>query len=78
MAWDCNGRSAAPVQARIPLDLTEEETAIYEILQQKGETGIDALTHSIGWDPGWLASWLISLECKGIIRVLPGKRYVIL
>jgi len=76
MGWDLDSQPVKPKQIRMQLELEGNEGIIYSHLQQKGELGIDALSDVTGMHHSNLAACLLSLECKGAISALPGKRYV--
>ena len=64
-------------QAQLFLDLTQDETALVSIIRNQPEIPIDQLTLAARFTPGVLASHILNLEFKGIIRTLPGKRYIV-
>jgi DNA processing protein len=74
MNWDTEGK---PVQARLPLDLSPAETAVVNLLRERPKTPIDELSVATRQGPGPLAALLLELEFKGIVRHLPGKRYML-
>ena len=60
--------------ARTPADLSEEETKILEITQPE-ETHIDALIQASQLPAHLVASILVTLELRGLIRQFPGKLF---
>lgn len=74
LGWNSDA-AAAPRQAKLPVGLEADEMLLYNYLQAKGEVGIDLILAESGLDPGSLAALLLALECKGVLRTLPGKRY---
>ncbi|MDZ7881236.1 MAG: DNA-processing protein DprA [Saprospiraceae bacterium] len=77
LSWtDIDARKAAP-QAQLFVELTETEQLIIDSLK-KYDNGvvIDALSYDTLLPQSRLASVLLSLEFKGIVRALPGKRFV--
>ncbi|MBL7776481.1 MAG: DNA-protecting protein DprA [Saprospiraceae bacterium] len=74
LSWDV---SARPVQARLFDELSPAENAIVELLRQQSGMPIDALSLSTQLSPGALATLLLGLEFKGLVRTLPGKRYTL-
>ncbi len=54
-------------------NLSEDETKIVELLA-KGEMGVDLLIRESGISTAKVASILISLELKKIVRMLPGRK----
>ncbi len=60
--------------ARTPADLSEEETKILEITQPE-ETHIDVLIQASQLPAHLVASILVTLELRGLIRQFPGKLF---
>lgn len=67
------GKTAATTP--LPLDFTAQESQIVSLLRQKPGLHIDELSWQAQLPMGSLASLLLSLEFRGYIRSLPGKRY---
>lgn len=75
LGWDTKeGRTNKPVQAQLPLSLTNDERLIAELLQNK-PSAIDELAVVANMQQSKLAILLLTLEMKGIIIALPGKLY---
>jgi DNA processing protein len=78
LSWaDMDAKKAAP-QAQLFVELNEVEQLIVDNLR-KYEHGavIDALSYDTLLPQSRLASVLLTLEFKGVVRALPGKRFVI-
>ena len=75
MQWDVDEEEAGSVQRMLFADLNEREQLIVDLLDRQTETDIDKLAYSAGLPASELATVLLSLEFKGIVRTLPGKRY---
>lgn len=75
MRWEesSQGRN---IQPQLFVELSEQEQLIVNLLHERSELGIDALTFEAGIAHSEMASLLLNLEFKGVIRSLPGKRYV--
>ncbi|MFN0214717.1 MAG: DNA-processing protein DprA [Saprospiraceae bacterium] len=76
MQWGEPGKSK-PTQTQLFLDLSPSEALLIRIIREKPEIPIDQLTQHSQLSPGELASNILALEFKGIIRTLPGKRYIV-
>lgn len=76
LGWDEAGRQRT-VQSQLFLDLSPAETELIDLIRQRPEIPIDELTHALQRAPGELAALLLGLEFKGVVRTLPGKRYVL-
>jgi DNA processing protein len=65
------------VQQELFRELTEQEKHIIDIIHKEEEIGVDQLSYQTKILNSELASLLLNLEFKGIVRSLPGKRYVL-
>ena len=68
-------------QKKPPLDLTgrdKEDLFILKLLIEKGQIEIDQLSILTDIPLGILASKLLSLEFEGIVKSLPGKKYMLI
>ena len=77
MRWDLAGKTKA-IQTQLFLDLDPTEKKVFDLIRHSPEIPIDRLTEKALLPPGELASLILNLEFKGVIRTLPGKRYVVL
>ncbi|WP_460671821.1 DNA-processing protein DprA [Larkinella ripae] len=74
--WDQPVGKAAPVdRPQVALEFTEEESQVLALLRQRADWQIDELSWRTQIHVGKLASLLLNLEFKGIVRSLPGKKY---
>jgi DNA processing protein len=76
MRWDDIDVGKA-IQKQLFVDLSEKETILVDILKTEKEAAIDTLTYKAGMTPSETASVLLELEFKGLVRSLPGKRFVL-
>ncbi len=76
MRWDETHKQKS-VQTQLFPDLNPAETKLLDIIREQPEIPIDQLTLAAKLSPGELASLILGLEFKGIIRTLPGKRYMV-
>lgn len=65
------------IQKQLFVDLDADEAKMIAIIKDNKEIAIDALTYKMGTTPSESASILLGLEFKGMIRSLPGKKYVL-
>jgi DNA processing protein len=56
--------------------LTPEELAVHKVLSPYPEH-IDTIVRKTTFEPGKLLSILLQLELNGMVKQLPGKRFVI-
>ena len=75
MRWEKDQKSIS-VQKQLFVNLTEKEQTIVDILSNS-ESHIDQLTHHCNISNSEMAGLLLGLEFKGLIKTLPGKRYIL-
>ncbi len=75
MHWEETDASKV-IQPQLFVELDSREQLIVNLLNEHSELSIDALTFGCGINHSEMAALLLGLEFKGIIRSLPGKRYV--
>lgn len=64
------------IQHQLFLDLTTEEDVVFQLIKQHENISIDELSFKSKYPPSELATLLLTLEFKGAICSLPGKRYL--
>jgi DNA processing protein len=79
LGWEKNSDiKFAPDQLTLPIDLSFDERAVYEIIQlHKAPLAIDDLSIKAKMPVSQLAMTLLDMELQGFIRSLPGKSYCI-
>jgi len=75
MRWE---ESAEDGVDKIIIPLTPEEEILANLMKQSTEIGIDQLTLESKFLPNEVASFLLTMEFKGVVKSLPGKRYMLL
>lgn len=76
MRWTAD--SASSQQMMLPLEaLDENETKVFEILKNNPNTGLDTLHYESKIPLTNLTAILLTLEFKGILKSLPGKKYIL-
>ncbi|GAB3531959.1 DNA-processing protein DprA [Pontibacter brevis] len=82
MNWDLEDAAAAKAKAAAPaFDASEfnpDELKVLKVLQQTREEQMDNLSWKAQVPVSLLSSVLLGLEFKGIVKALPGKRFVLL
>lgn len=76
MRWEEIDASKA-IQPQLFTELEPEEKALCQLFNGNDEMAIDRLIAGLGKSSSEMASLLLQLEFKGVIRSLPGKRYVL-
>ncbi len=72
-----DGQVPRSVQGRLFDELTELEKKVVDLIQNAEEIGVDQLSYASQINQSELAAHLLNLEFKGLVRSLPGKRYVL-
>jgi len=76
MQWEEGATNKPGKQTALFLDLTQTEQDIFKILSLSDDPiVIDSLIRQSGLHPSQTSAVLLSLEFKGLVRSLPGKRY---
>ena len=76
MGWDLETEVAARHSGNDTPELTADETALLALFGSSDPVGVDALQAATGFDSGRLATSLLALELAGLLRQLPGNRYM--
>jgi DNA processing protein len=76
MQWD-GTKETKVIQQSLFLELDEAEQKVTAALSADIEISIDKLLQTLEWTPSKVASVLLNLEFKGLVRCLPGKRYIL-
>jgi len=66
------------IQKQLFVELSEREQKVVDILKNENEMAIDKLSYSTQMLPSEISSLLLELEFKGLVKTLPGKRYVLI
>jgi DNA processing protein len=74
MSWNRKSRHQT-FQADLFVEMNPQEKKIYSLIVNSGEKDIDTLAYESKSTPGELAAILLTLEFKGAIKSLPGKKY---
>ena len=77
LGWQQEEVKAAK-QAKLFLDLTDEELNLVSYLKEKGNLPIDELCYASNLSMSKAAAILLNLEFNGVVKSLPGKIYQLL
>jgi DNA processing protein len=73
-----NWAAEAPRKKEIELpEMTEDEQIVFDLLKQKKELHLDELAWQSQLGVSKTATALLTMEFKGLIKALPGKRFVL-
>lgn len=77
--WDTSTGSAQDItttkQKQLFVDLTQEEQKVYDHLQDKGQELLDTISFETHLPVYQLATILLQMELKGVVKPLPGKMF---
>lgn len=76
MLWDQLDETKS-IQTQLFVNLEPQEKAIVEYLKENQKITIDQLAYQFNTSQSELASLLLNLEFKGIVKSLPGKRFIL-
>lgn len=76
MGWE-NQKKPKSKQMEIFVELNAQEEKIVNIIRECREISIDDLCYRTQMPSSQMSAYLLGLEFKGLIRSLPGKRYVL-
>jgi len=65
------------VQKKLFLELSESEHKVIGLIRKHDNLSIDQLNLEMKMTPSKMASLLLHLEFKGLVKSLPGKRYIL-
>jgi DNA processing protein len=65
------------IQQQLFVELTEDESKMISIIRDAKEITIDSLTYRMAMTPSDVSGMLLTLEFKGLLRSLPGKKYTV-
>ena len=77
MRWEKSVNSNKKEQGKLFEELNDKEQAIIRVLKKEEEIGIDDLIHVTKITSSEMAATLLDLEFKGIVKTIPGKRYLL-
>jgi len=75
--WQLEPEKKKPIQQQLFVELTTEEKVIYNYLKQNGKTVLDMIALECELPTFQVASTLLNMELKGVLRPLPGKQFEI-
>ncbi|HPY82512.1 MAG: DNA-processing protein DprA [Bacteroidales bacterium] len=73
--WDIKEGTKIPIQKQLFVELNPDETCLINILKNHTTLSIDELAIESSFSMNKTSSVLLSLEFKGLVKCLPGKRF---
>ena len=78
LRWEEVDQQKNNTQGQLFVNLTDQEQSIVDLLKNKEGMGIDQLTYETNIASSQLAPILLGLEFKGLLKTIPGKRYLLI
>ena len=75
LGWELEDKKIKPLQTQLFVELSEEEKVIFNYLKKTAKDGLDSIALNCSMPTYKLASILLAMELKGVIRPLPGKLF---
>lgn len=75
MRWDASA-TAQSVQQSLFIEMTDQEQRIYDYLTEHSEGRLDKMHLDMDLALSTLSTSLLEMEFKGLVKSLPGKRYM--
>lgn len=76
MQWE-KSQQKKGVQRQLFVELNDKERFVVELLQKSEHLSIDSITYQAQLSSSEAAGLMLGLEFKGLVRTMPGKRYVL-
>ena len=73
LGWELEETKKKPQQTQLFVELTNEEKVVFNYLKEKKKDDLDTISLNCKVPTFKLASILLTMELKGVIRPLPGK-----
>ena len=77
MGWLDSGKHSPVIQKELFTSLDENEKKIVDFLMKKEVAGIEELSMALAVSSSTLAATLLNLEMAGLVKGVPGKRFVL-
>ena len=73
--WQLEQETTAPIQKKLFVELDTDEKLIYNFLKEHGKVLLDMIALKCSMPTFRVASILLNMELKGVVRPLPGKQF---
>ena len=75
LGWEIAEKNKKPKQTQLFVELTQEEKKIWQYLKEKDQVLLDSIALDCNMPTFKIASILLNMELKGVVRSLPGKLF---
>ncbi|MEP0263324.1 DNA-processing protein DprA [Dokdonia sp.] len=73
--WTLKENKPSPIQKKLFVELDEEEKCVWRFLKEQGKEQLDLIALHCKLPTYKIASTLLTMELKGVVRPLPGKLF---
>ncbi len=73
--WKLDEEAPKVIQKQLFVELTDDEKVVYRFLKEKGKEQLDLIALHCKLPTFKIASLLLQMEMKGVVRALPGKMF---
>lgn len=77
MRWELKDKNSLADQPELFYELSDHEKIVIDLIHQADEMGVDQLSYRTNIATNEMSALLLTMEFKGLVRSLPGKRYVL-
>lgn len=78
LGWEADNKRASPQQAQLFVDLTADEQRVFDYLKLREKELLDIIALDCQMPTFKVATLLLNLELKGVVRPLPGKLFQVI
>ena len=78
LGWELENNAQKPQQTQLFVELTDEEKIIFNYLKTKDKEVLDTIALACNMPTFKIATLLLGMELKGLIRPLPGKLFQVI
>lgn len=75
LGWELEEKNKKPQQTQLFVELSEDEQIVFDFLKDTAKEQLDSIALQCNIPTFKLASLLLSMELKGVVRPLPGKLF---
>ncbi len=78
LGWDIKEAKPQPKQTQLFVEMDADEKTVWKYLKERDKELLDVIAIECGFPTHKIASLLLSLELKGVVRPLPGKWFQVI
>ena len=78
LGWELEGGQKPAIQKKLFVELETDEKVVYNFLKDNGKELLDMIALKCNMPTFRIASILLNMELKGVVRPLPGKQFEVI